>query len=342
MTQTYNLGILGCGDFLRWMQPGLEASRRVAVTALFDLDPARAAHYAAELGGAVAESDADILDDPEIDIVGLFVPPWARRDLLLRAVRAGKHVLTTKPLAPTVDACAAMVTAVEEGPARCGVIYGRTGNAGTEALKRVFASGEIGRLALYKQDWLHHYPQWNQWALDPERNGGPFMDAMIHNLNAARYLMGRPATHCTYFSDNHAHPDLACNDTELMKLDFAGGGAAHLFITWAADLAVYSTEGNDREHIDLFYMITDQGWRVTTAWEEAGFTITASKEGETRQWVADPLPDTVFDRFADVVARAAPLPPDIVDIRMAAEDIVLLRGAEQRLGTRFPVSFDRF
>jgi len=38
-----------------------------------------------------------------------------------------------------------------------------------------------------------------------------------------------------------------------MKLDFTENDAAHLFITWAADLALYCEEGNDREHIDLFY-----------------------------------------------------------------------------------------
>lgn len=52
----------------------------------------------------------------------------------------------------------------------------------------------MGKAALYKKDWLPHYPQWNDWA---------------------------------------------------------------------ADLDVYSLEGNDREHIDIFYLITDQGRLVT-------------------------------------------------------------------------------
>jgi hypothetical protein len=80
--------------------------------------------------------------------------------------------------------------------------------------------------------YLHHDPQWNTWALDRDKNGGPFMDAMVHNLNIARYLMGRPMTACTFFSDSHAH-QLPCADTEAMKCDFADNGAT-LFDAFAA------------------------------------------------------------------------------------------------------------
>ena len=75
---------------------------------------------------------------------------------------------------------------------RRGVLYGRSGDGFACMARQALASGEIGTLALYRHDWLHHYPQWNTWALDPAKNGGPFMDAMIHNLNLARYLMARP------------------------------------------------------------------------------------------------------------------------------------------------------
>jgi predicted dehydrogenase len=224
-----------------------------------------------------------------------------------------------------------MVQSVDKASVQCGVIYRRTGCAPIETYKQVFESGEIGNLALFKEDWLHHYPQWNAWATDPERNGGPFMDAMIHNMNIARYLMGRPATSVAYFSDDYAHPDIKCNDTEFMKLNF-NGGAAHLFITWAADLEVFSKEGNDREHIDIIYMITDKGWRLTEGEGPKGFTITASRQGETKQWVAESLPETPFDGFARVISDKGKWPRDLPTIREAYEDIKIMRDAEANLG----------
>jgi predicted dehydrogenase len=326
-SKTYQLGILGCGDFLRWMAPGLKSSQNAAVKWLFDPAKERAAKYAAELGGQVADSHEVIFNDPEVDIVCLFVPPWIRTDLWIQSAQAGKHVLATKPLAANIPDCEKLAALGDK--TRSGVLYGRSGDGWPVALKRVLDSGEIGKLALYRQDWLHHYPQWNTWALDPAKNGGPFMDAMIHNLNLARYLMGRPITGATFFSEKLAHPDLTCADTEAMKLQFAENGSALIFITWAADLAVYSTDGNNREHIDIFYLVTDQGWRITKEWGESGAQIVASRGGVQKTWPASDLGGSVFDRFAASIESGGALPEDIVSVEMAAEDIRLLRSLEK-------------
>lgn len=338
MSMKYKIGILGCGDFLRWMSNDILSSGQVAVKALFDPDTARAEKYASLLGGSAVKTADEIFNDPEISIVCLFVPPWIRKDMVLKAAAAGKHILATKPLGSNAEDCAEMVKAVGD-KVKCGIIYRRTGNAMVETLKGIFDSGVIGKLAVYKQDWLHHYPEWNQWATDPKKNGGPFMDAMIHNLNIARYLMGSPVTACTYFSDNYAHA-LMCNDTEFMKLDFAVNGSAHLFITWAADLAVYSKDGNDREHIDIFYMITDQGWRVTEGAVDCKPSIIASRDGQTRHWEIKAPAGTQFDRFAASLAQGSALPSDIPDILEAYEDIKLLRDAEKNPERKFPVNLE--
>ncbi|MFO8008287.1 MAG: Gfo/Idh/MocA family oxidoreductase [Candidatus Brocadiia bacterium] len=335
MSKTYRMGILGCGDYLRWRWRSISRSERVEVTALYDLERSRAEDYAARLGGRAVGSDADVLEASDVDIVCLFVPPWARRELLLRAAAAGKHILATKPLAPGVQECADMVRAVE-GNVRCGVEYRRVEDAFIETCKRIFDGGELGRLALYRQEWLHHYPTWNEWATDPDKNGGPFMDAMIHNQNTVRYLMGRPATHCTFTSETLAHPDLRCADTESMVLDFEGG-SAHLFITWAADLEVFSTEGNDREHIEFFYMVTHRGWRITDESTDDGRRIVACREGERREFEPQAPARTVYDRFVEAVENDAPLPRDLPGIREAYEDVKILRDGERRPGQRHPV-----
>jgi len=329
------LGIIGCGDFLRWTAPGIKQSTLVKTRWLFDPAKERAAKYAQELGGSVAASAEAIFADPQIDIVCLFVPPWLRRPLAEKAAAAGKHILATKPIAASAEDAQAMVRAAAK--VRCGILYGRSGDGFAHTTRQVLASGEIGKLALYRQDWLHHYPQWNNWALDPVKNGGPFMDAMIHNLNLARYLMGRPMTAATFFSDKLAHPALTCADTESMKVDFAGNGCAYIFITWAADLAVHSTDGNNREHIDIFYMVTDQGWRLTKEWKPEGPTLIASRDGKTKTWVAKSLGASVFDRFVQSVTTNSALPEDIIDAQMAAEDVCLLRTLEKQIGVRVAV-----
>jgi predicted dehydrogenase len=320
------LAIFGCGDYLRWQLPDLKNSPGVTTAALYDPDRARAAKFAPELGATVADSPEAIFADPTIDTVALFVPPWLRKDLFLRAVAAGKHVLCTKPLAPTTADCAEMQAAAQAADRRAGVLYGRSSDPWFAATRALLASGRLGRLALYRQDWIHAYPRWNSWATDPAKNGGPFMDAMIHNLNAACHLMGdeRPVLRHTFFSHRLAHPDLACADTECLVAEFEGG-VAHLFITWAADLATHSTAGNDREHIDLFYLVTDRGWRLTKEWRDGQPVIAASREGKTEHIVCPPLAQTPYQAFAAHIESGAPFPQQLATLAQATRDIHLSR-----------------
>jgi predicted dehydrogenase len=324
MASKIKLAILGCGDFLRWQAEDIQKSGNVEVAKLFDPRKAEAEKFAAMLGGKAVDTEDDIFTDPDIGIVALFVPPWVRKEQFLRAAKAAKHVLATKPFGSTDEECQAMVAAACQAGIKGGVIYNRTGDSFVETAKSVFDEGRFGRLALYKQDWIHAYPQWNRWATDPDKNGGPFMDAMIHNLNTANYLMGRPVVGKTFFSDNLAHPSLRCADTEAMVVKYQGGGVANLFITWAADLETRSTDGNDREHIDLFYMVTDQGWRITKEWQQDGCFLVASREGKKESVKVEPAPQTVYDAFAAHLA-GAPYPRHLVTFEEAAHDIAMVR-----------------
>ena len=133
--KTFRLGIIGCGDFLRFQAPGILRSKNLQVAAVYDPDAERAKKYAGELKTRVAGSAEELIADPEVDLVGVFVPPWARKPLILRAATAGKHIITTKPLAPTIADCDEMIAAVRKAGVYCGVIYNRTESPVVEALK---------------------------------------------------------------------------------------------------------------------------------------------------------------------------------------------------------------
>nr|MBF0223446.1 Gfo/Idh/MocA family oxidoreductase [Desulfobulbaceae bacterium] len=332
MSKTYKLGILGCGDFLRWQVGSIKSAANVEVAKLFDPDKANAEKFAAELGGSVATSEDEVLTSKNVDIICLFVPPFLRKELTRKAVENNKQIIATKPMAPN-KIIAEEIRDIIGNKVKCGFLYCRTNNALVKTAKEIFDSGELGKLALYRQDWLHHYPAWNNWALDPEKNGGPFMDAMIHNLNISRYLMDSPATKACFFADNLSHQDLKCSDTDMMKVDFAGGGAAYLFITWAAELAVYSTAGNDREHIDILYMITDQGWRIT---HENG-KLVASKNGEKKEYSINGYEKNIYERFADSLTNNSAIPEDMADVNEACKDITIVSACSVAKGNTIKI-----
>lgn len=324
MSEKVKVGIIGCGDYIqRWEAGDINDSSLVDVKLLFDLDSEKANTLAAKIGGTVANSSDAIFADPEIQIVFIFTPPFVRKALFQKAVDAGKHIITTKPFGSNLADAEELVKIVD-GKVNCSVFYGRSGNANVEKIKEVLASGEIGHLALYKEDWLHHYPTWNDWATDPEKNGGPFMDAMVHNLNKSRYFIGSKVKKVTYFSENYAQ-ELKCNDTEWMKLDFENGATSLLFITWAADLEVFDQTGNDRVHLGIPHLITNQGWYMTEEEVDGKPVIKAVKETEVKTWDVTPLAHTKYDEFVICMQEGKKQPFDasdaLIDMQVMADAV---------------------
>jgi len=326
MAGKMKVGIIGCGDYLHRQMETIAASRRLEIKSLYDIDAEKAGRFARMCDAEVVPSSQEIFSDREIAILLLFTPPWARKEYFLQAVEQGKHVIMPKPLAVDLDEATAMLEAVQDR-IHCAVFYRRTGNALYETLKQVFSSGGIGNLSLYSEQWLHHFPQWNTWATDSEKNRGPFFDAMIHTLNIARYLMeGDVASFC-FFSDNHAQR-LRCNDTEFLKVNFSGGGAAHLFITWAADLEVYNPKINEREFILNYQMITDQGWYVREVHREHGTSvIEARKEKISKTWPLLTLGTTAYDEFVETLVQGG---NQRFDLKDAWKDVKILAEAYRK------------
>ena len=94
------IGIIGCGDFLRLRAADLLSSRQVEVKLLYSpVNSANAERYAEIFGAKAADSPEAIINDPEIDVVCVFVPPFVRKEYVLAAAKAGKQIVATKPLA---------------------------------------------------------------------------------------------------------------------------------------------------------------------------------------------------------------------------------------------------
>ena len=64
-----NMGIIGCGDFLRWQANDILNSKLIKVKAVYDPMLERAQKYANIFKSEIASSSDQIFDDAEIDIV---------------------------------------------------------------------------------------------------------------------------------------------------------------------------------------------------------------------------------------------------------------------------------
>src|SRR6266540_2091984 len=64
-----------------------------------------------------------IADNPEIDIVYVVTPPGLHPEFAIRAAKAGKHVISEKPMATSVADCDRMIAACKAAGVQLGIGY---------------------------------------------------------------------------------------------------------------------------------------------------------------------------------------------------------------------------
>ncbi|GIV78937.1 MAG: hypothetical protein KatS3mg050_3331 [Litorilinea sp.] len=102
MSKTLKVGVIGVGGIAKTHMPGWAASEHAEVIAGSDVAPSVLEAWG-QLHGVtrLSTNPADIINDPDIDIIDVCTPNMYHTELVVAALNAGKHVICEKPLAPT-------------------------------------------------------------------------------------------------------------------------------------------------------------------------------------------------------------------------------------------------
>ena len=110
------IGLVGAGNISDQYLTNLTSYPDVEVVAVGDIDAQRAQAQAARYGVPEAGAADLVLDHPDIELVVNLTIPAAHADVDVRALRAGKHVWSEKPLATSLeDAARVLAVAAESG-----------------------------------------------------------------------------------------------------------------------------------------------------------------------------------------------------------------------------------
>ncbi|QDU91274.1 Glucose--fructose oxidoreductase precursor [Pirellulimonas nuda] len=140
----------------------------------------------------VHESIDDLLADPEVDLVDVTLPPAMHADVAIRALRAGKHVFSEKPLALALGDCDRMVKAADAAGRR--LLVGHVLPYFPEyawALKTA-RGGKYGRVLGASFKRVISDPHWMRGYWDAAVVGGPMLDLHVHDAHFVRCLLGMP------------------------------------------------------------------------------------------------------------------------------------------------------
>jgi UDP-N-acetylglucosamine 3-dehydrogenase len=160
-------------------------------------DPERAAEYQRRFAGVGHYGSYDEpLRDPAVDAVVVALPTRYHRELTLRALEIGKHVLVEKPAFPNSDDYQAVIEA--RALADRVVLVGENDHYKPLCveLRRLLASGVIGELVFGHFVTIMKKPKTaDDWRNDEEMAGGDaFFEEGIHWLHIAGNLGPRIRT----------------------------------------------------------------------------------------------------------------------------------------------------
>jgi glucose-fructose oxidoreductase len=189
--------IVGLGNLsINQILPAFARCETSRVTALVSGTPDKAqklaARYAVPEKNIYSYANYDaIRDNPDIDIVYVVLPNSMHAEYTIRAARAGKHVLSEKPMATTPAECRQMIDAARQAQRKLMVAYRVRYEPFNQALIKVARDKEFGPLKIVLSDHGFNIGDPTQWRLKRAMaGGGSLMDIGIYSLNASRYITG--------------------------------------------------------------------------------------------------------------------------------------------------------
>ena len=159
-----------------------------------DIEEERAKAFAAPFGAAWGTRFED-LSDKNVDIVHLCLPHYLHAPAAIRAMEAGMHVLTEKPVSITLQDADRMKTVSERTGKKLGVIFQTRYEESVQQLRRMIQDGAFGRILSARSilTWSRPYSYYEgcDWKGTWDREGGGVLiDQAIHSIDRIRYMLG--------------------------------------------------------------------------------------------------------------------------------------------------------
>ncbi|MBH0239895.1 Gfo/Idh/MocA family protein [Methylobrevis albus] len=185
------IGIVGCGDISGIYLRNAARFPGLALTACASRTHARA-EAAAAAHGIAARSVDDLIASDDIDLVVNLTPPLAHVEVTARALAAGKHVYSEKPLGVDLAEAAQLVAQATAAGLRLGVAPDTALGPAIQTARRLVAEGAIGTPLFGTAAFLGLGPE--QFHPAPAffygRGGGPLMDMGPYYLTALVHILG--------------------------------------------------------------------------------------------------------------------------------------------------------
>jgi predicted dehydrogenase len=222
--------------------PGWRAREDARIVAATDAAASRReAFLAACPDGRWYQTVDDLLAGEKLDFVDICAPPGSHAALIERALDAGLHVLSEKPLVTRVEDAKRVAAAAASAGRVLHTVHNWLEAPICRKISALIDEGAIGAVRSVRWRTLRTQPAIavstagiTNWRVDPVMAGGGILfDHGWHAIYCVMRWAGAPVRVAAQLQTRrfHEHP---LEDTASVDLDTAVG-ASNIFLTWAAD-----------------------------------------------------------------------------------------------------------
>lgn len=215
------MAIVGFGGMAGWHYDLVERMDDLSVSGIWDIREERRA-YAASRGIHVYQGLEDLLADETVDLVLIATPNDVHKEIAIRAMEAGKNVVSEKPVTLSSADLQEMTEAAKRTGRFLTVHQNRRWDEDFLTVKKVMEEGKLGEI--FRLESRVHGSRGipGDWRQEREHGGGMVLDWGVHLLDQALLLFPGVKLQTVYATLTHVTNQLV-DDGFTADLGFASG-----------------------------------------------------------------------------------------------------------------------
>ena len=138
----------------------------------------------------------EMLNDPEVEIIDVCLPTYLHKEAVIKAAKAGKHILCEKPMTLSLKDADEMINTAKKAKVKFMVAHVIRFWPEYVVLTELITKNSMGKLL--EANFQRHSPTptwtWNNWILDEKKSLSAAVDLHIHDTDYILYICGTPKT----------------------------------------------------------------------------------------------------------------------------------------------------
>ena len=192
----------------------------------------------------------EIARNPAIDVVYIVLPNSLHKEFVIRAAKAGKHVICEKPMALNAAECREMIEACKKANVSLSIGYRLHYEPYTQRIMQMAKEQPYGSISIIQASAGFRMGRPTEmWKAKSLYGGGAIMDMGPYPLQAARYSTGlEPIAVTAQQFNSDPKVFVGVDETTTFQLEFPGNIVANCLTTFAANVNYLTINAHKGEY----------------------------------------------------------------------------------------------